>query len=142
LHATTLNDDWRRNDLIDTSFITSLVKAHRLCEVSSLYGFSRIEPVPSPFEDGLEELTLSVKGQSLASQVSWLPAIEQFGEGVFIRLDAEIVRERLQSEKCMKSLDLLEAKYQDWKDKNPGVARDFPGRGLEDCLNRRTEFLS
>jgi len=128
LHATTLNDDWRRNDLIDTSFITSLVKAHRLCEVSSLYGFSRIEPVPSPFEDGLEELTLSVKGQSLASQVSWLPAIEQFGEGVFIRLDAEIVRERLQSEKCMKSLDLLEAKYQDWKDKNPGVARDFPGR--------------
>jgi len=127
LHATTLNNNWRQNNLINTEFITSLVKVHRLCEVSSLYGFSRIEPVPSPFEDGLEELSLRVKGQSLASKVSWLPAIEQFGEGVFIHLDPDVVREKLKSEVSQQNLTMLEEKYNDWKDKNPGFARDYPG---------------
>ena len=127
LHATTLNNNWRQNSLINTEFITSLVKIHRLCEVSSLYGFSRIEPVPSPFEDGLEELSLRVKGQSLASKVSWLPAVEQFGEGVFIHLDPNVVREKLKSEVCQQNLTVLEEKYNDWKDKNPGFARDYPG---------------
>jgi len=127
LHATTLNNNWRQNSLINTEFITSLVKVHRLCEVSSLYGFSRIEPVPSPFEDGLEELSLRVKGQSLASKVSWLPAIEQFGEGVFIHLDPDVVREKLKSEVSQQNLTMLEEKYNDWKDKNPGFARDYPG---------------
>jgi len=127
LHATTLNNNWRQNSLINTEFITSLVKVHRLCEVSSLYGFSRIEPVPSPFEDGLEELSLRVKGQSLASKVSWLPAIEQFGEGIFIHLDPDVVREKLKSEVSQQNLTMLEEKYNDWKDKNPGFARDYPG---------------
>ena len=127
LHATTLENDWRRDTLIKTDFITSLVKVHRLCEVSSLYGFSRIEPVPSPFEDGLEELSLRVKGQSLASKVSWLPAIEQFGEGLFIHLDPDIVREKLKSEVSQLNLTRLQAKYNDWKEKNPGFARDYPG---------------
>lgn len=127
LHATTLNNDWRRDALINTDFITSLVKVHRLCEVSSLYGFSRIEPLPSPFEDGLEELSLRVKGQSLASKVSWLPAIEQFGEGLFIHLDPDVVREKLKSEVSQLNLTRLQVKYDDWKDKNPGFARDYPG---------------
>ncbi|MBZ0217651.1 MAG: hypothetical protein K8F25_13915, partial [Fimbriimonadaceae bacterium] len=95
LHAATLADsDWRDQDVFDTKFIHSLIEVHRLCEVSCLYGFTRIEPAPSPFDEIQEDITLEVKGQSLADKVTWLPAMEQFGEGIFIRFDIEEVKDR------------------------------------------------
>ena len=66
--------------------ISSLVAVHRLREVSCLYGFTRLEPSASA-SDGIEDIGLAVEGAPLGSAPRWLPAVEQFGEGLFLTLD-------------------------------------------------------
>ena len=57
--------------------INSLSVVHRLREVRALVGFERVEPG-----------TLLVR-PSLASDPGWLPALEVFGEGIFLALNEE-----------------------------------------------------
>jgi hypothetical protein len=66
--------------------IAALVAVHRLREVACLYGFTRFEPATLANDD-LEDVGLAVEGAPLAKSPTWLPAIEQFGEGIFILLD-------------------------------------------------------
>lgn len=128
LYAETLRDEvWRDNAIQPTKFIHSLVKVHRLCEASSVYGFTRIEPARSPFDDTLEEITLEVEGQSLEETIRWLPAMEQFGEGLFLVLDAGYVRARCREDAAAATLAPLEARYEEWRTKDSG-RRPFPGR--------------
>jgi hypothetical protein len=68
--------------------IASLVAVHRLREVACLYGFTRFEPAALATDD-LEDVGLAVEGAPLAKSPNWLPAIEQFGEGMFIMLDPD-----------------------------------------------------
>jgi hypothetical protein len=68
------------------SKISRLVLVHRLREVVAQVGFTRFESA-SPDIDG--ELSLGVSRASLALEVSWLPAIENRGEGVFIAFDGD-----------------------------------------------------
>lgn len=70
--------------------ITSLVAVHRLREVSCLYGFTRFEPAPMA-DEGLEDIGLAIRGASLGINNDWLPAIEKFGEGLFIHLDPKAI---------------------------------------------------
>jgi len=63
--------------------IGSLVAVHRLREVSCLYGFTRFEPAPLASDD-LEDVGLAVEGAALARAPTWLPAVESFGEGIFL----------------------------------------------------------
>ncbi len=127
LHAETLDDsEWRDPSGFDTSFIQSLVKVHRLCEVSCLYGFTRIEPAPSPFDEIQEDITLEVKGQSLADKVTWLPAMEQFGEGLFLKFDIDDVKKRIKSLGENGPLTALKQRYEDWCQKDLS-RRPFPG---------------
>jgi hypothetical protein len=128
LHAETLEDmDWRDQDEFDTSFIQSQVRVHRLCEVTCLYGFTRIEPAPSPFDEIQEDITLEVKGQSLAEKVTWLPAMEQFGEGLFLKFDIDEVRKRIKALGEDNSLVKLKQRYDDWYQKDTNRRRPFPG---------------
>ncbi len=128
LHAETLDDaEWRDDTLADTSFIKSLVKVHRLCEVSCLYGFTRIEPAPSPFDEVQEDITLEVQGQSLADKVSWLPAMEQFGEGLFFNFDIALIREKVKSLGADNSLEDLKGRYDEWYQKDVIRRKPFPG---------------
>jgi hypothetical protein len=53
-----------------------------------LYGFTRFEPAALANDD-LEDVGLAVEGAPLARNPSWLPAIEQFGEGIFILLNSD-----------------------------------------------------
>jgi len=69
------------------SFLKGVVKVHRLREVTCLYGFTRLEPPPTLAEDELDEIQLAVDGADLARSVEWLPAIEQFGEGLFLHVN-------------------------------------------------------
>lgn len=69
------------------SFIRSVVAVHRLREVSALYGFTRLEPAPTQDDGELEDIRLAVSGAPLAKETSWLPAIEQLGEGLFLHFD-------------------------------------------------------
>lgn len=75
--------------------VKSVVKVNRLREVTCLYGFTRLEPPPSLAESELDEIQLNVDGAPLSRQVQWLPAIEQFGEGVFVHIDEEELRQWL-----------------------------------------------
>lgn len=69
------------------AFLKGVVKVSRLREVTCLYGFTRLEPPPSTAESELEDIQLVVDGAPLARDVKWLPAIEQFGEGIFLHVD-------------------------------------------------------
>ncbi len=64
--------------------VTQVSKATRLREVRALYGFSRVTPMPTD--------TVSPSLASLSkSRLNWLPATEVLGEGVFVRLDEDMV---------------------------------------------------
>ncbi len=68
------------------AFLAGIVRVHRLREVTCLYGFTRLEPPPTSAESELDEIQLSVDGADLSRAIEWLPAIEQFGEGVFLHV--------------------------------------------------------
>jgi hypothetical protein len=79
------------------AFLKNVVKVHRLREVTCLYGFTRLEPPPTSAESELDEIQLAVNGADLARSVEWLPAIEQFGEGIFLHIAPEYLRRWLDS---------------------------------------------
>ena len=72
--------------------IDKLVLVHRLREVVSLLGFTRFEAI-SPDKDG--ELDLDVIRASLAETITWLPTIENRGEGIFLSFRVEAVEKWL-----------------------------------------------
>lgn len=87
LHAETLaRTTWDPENSPVLERISSLVAVHRLREVACLYGFTRFEPAPV-ITDELEDVGLAVRGAPLARNPTWLPAVEQFGEGLFFTLD-------------------------------------------------------
>ena len=72
---------------LDLSVIKNLVAVHRLREVSCLYGFTRFEAAPTSADGELEDVQLAVHGAPISQNADWLPAIEQFGEGIFLHFD-------------------------------------------------------
>jgi hypothetical protein len=83
-----------RRDLTERGirFLSNLIAVPRLREVRALKGFSRIE---APEMDPTMELfgdigALNVETASLSARaLDWLPAVENFGEGVFWSLQPE-----------------------------------------------------
>ena len=69
--------------------ISGVVRVHRLREVACLYGFTRIAAKPTAMESELNEINLAVEGAPLAREISWYPAVERFGEGVFLRFSSK-----------------------------------------------------
>lgn len=62
--------------------IERVVLIHRLREVVASVGFTRFESASADFEG---ELDMGVRRASLARDISWLPAVENKGEGFFIQ---------------------------------------------------------
>jgi hypothetical protein len=128
LYAETLPlEKWHDADVeLDLSLIKNVVAVHHLREVVCLYGFTRFDAPPAQFDDGLEEVRLSVEGARLSQTTSWLPAIEQFGEGIFIEIDPS----RVADWRSKTQVDLRQAKlligFNAWKIKT-GYVGDFPG---------------
>jgi len=91
LHARTLTRDQWDGDRPRLSPIASVVAVHRLREVACLYGFTRFEAAPTAIDGDLEELHVAVEGAALANDLDWLPAVEQLGEGIFLRFDPETI---------------------------------------------------
>ena len=104
--------------------IERVVLVHRLREVVAQLGFTRFEPA-SPDIEG--ELEIGVVRAPLAREVSWLPAIENRGEGVFIQFKSDAVEEWA-ARKDVKSYGekLLEG-FGVWKAEHTGSKREFPG---------------
>jgi hypothetical protein len=117
---------WSTAGDINTNFIQDVVAMSRLCVVSALYGFTRLEPAPSPFDENFEEIALHVRGQPLADKVRWLPAMEQFGEGFFIRIDADWFSQRLTDPVVLETMATVEERYNSWKSKQASRS-PYPG---------------
>ncbi|WP_063784155.1 DUF1998 domain-containing protein [Streptomyces sp. SBT349] len=66
--------------------ISAVVVADRVREVRALEGFSRYEPSSGDGEEGVGGRVVSVNTQTRAQ---WLPAVETYGEGIFIAVDEE-----------------------------------------------------
>jgi|LSQX01.3.fsa_nt_gb hypothetical protein len=69
--------------------IEQVVLVHRLREVTALVGFTRLEAF-MPDIDG--ELDADVERAALAQEISWVPAFENRGEGIFLHFNKEAIK--------------------------------------------------
>jgi hypothetical protein len=112
---------------LDLSPIKNLVAVHRLREVSCLYGFTRFEAAPTSADGDLEDVQLAVRGAPIARDADWLPAIEQFGEGIFIHFNEAVIAWWLKQDATRPRHDKLLAGYGHWRRRFSGKAPPFPG---------------
>jgi hypothetical protein len=69
--------------------VERVVLVHRLREVIAQVGFTRFEPATPDIEG---ELDLGVRPGALARELTWLPAVENHGEGIFIALKSSSIK--------------------------------------------------
>jgi hypothetical protein len=105
------------------SGIEQVILLHKLREVRAQVGFTRIEAV-SPDLQG--EFDLQVRPARLGLQTNWLPATEIRGEGVFVKLDEERLRQWERSPPVERRARELLAGYDAWVRKQGG-GPEFPG---------------
>jgi hypothetical protein len=117
---------WVADTGLDLGGIKGLVAVHRLREVSCLYGFTRFEAAPTSADGELEDIALAVKGAPLSRGADWLPAIEQFGEGVFIHFDEAAIGEWLRTSATKRHGNLV-AGYRQWRSRFTGEPPPYPG---------------
>jgi MrfA Zn-binding domain len=110
---------------LDLSVIKNLVAVHRLREVSCLYGFTRFEAAPTSADGELEDVQLAVHGAPISQNADWLPAIEQFGEGIFIHFDEAAISRWLDEDATRRRHDKLFSGYGHWCKRFPD--RPYPG---------------
>ena len=129
LYAQTLpRDTWADPSAgLDLSVIKNLVAVHRLREVSCLYGFTRFEAAPTSADGELEDIQLAVHGAPIAQNADWLPAIEQFGEGVFVHFDEAAIAEWLEKAATRQRHDKLVSGYGHWSRRFTDKAPNYPG---------------
>lgn len=107
-----------------TQVIDRVVLVHRLREVVAQVGFTRFE---SGGTDTQGELNLNVQTAPLALGISWLPAIENRGEGVFLQINPDAIATWLEKPAVKARGIVLAAGFAAWKVEHAGSAREFPG---------------
>jgi hypothetical protein len=106
-----------------TSAIERVVMVHRLREVVAQVGFTRLE---SAGPDIQGELEIGVVRAPLALDVTWLPAVENRGEGIFLLFRNEAIEQWLKRPAVLERGRELEAGFARWKhEKNSQM--EFPG---------------
>ena len=129
LYAQTLKREvWTANAPdIDLSSVKSLVAVHRLREVSCLYGFTRFEAAPTSSDGYIEDVSLAVDGAPISRDADWLPAIEQFGEGLFVHIDEVAIRAWLARTGVNERDSKLIAGFHHWSRRFGGKGPKYPG---------------
>jgi hypothetical protein len=112
---------------IDLSSVKSLVAVHRLREVSCLYGFTRFEAAPTSSDGDIEDVSLAVDGAPISRDADWLPAIEQFGEGLFVHFDEAKIHAWMNEEPVKGRDSKLIAGFQHWSLRFGGKGPKYPG---------------
>ena len=121
-HARRLPDAmWRRSER--TVGVEAVIQLHRLREVMALSGFTRFEAV-TPDIHG--EYETDVERAAIALEPSWFPAVENRGEGLFLRLRTDAVEAWLERPAVRDRLDGLVRGHQQWAQQRKS-ARPFPG---------------
>lgn len=92
-------------------YFTRIIKVHRLKEIMVLLGFMRIDR-PEPEVENPKEIVWLGSGR----EEKWLPAIEMFGEGIFLEFNRETINDWLKcvEDKSKKYSDV----YDNWIRKN------------------------
>ena len=106
--------------------IERVVLVHRLREVVAQVGFTRFESAAPDMEG---ELEIGVRRAVLASEISWVPAYENKGEGVFLQFCEKAIADWLKrggDAVSMRSLQLA-AGQKAWIAEHPGNKRKQPG---------------
>jgi hypothetical protein len=104
--------------------VERVVLVHRLREVVAQVGFTRFEAA-SPDLQG--ELEIGVRRAALAREISWLPAIENRGEGVFIQFKTEKIENWLKRDDVENRGRQLLGGFDAWKAEHQGSKRKFFG---------------
>jgi uncharacterized protein DUF1998 len=108
-----------------TRHLSKVVKVHRLREVIAQVGFTRFESAVADI-DG--ELALDVERAALSLNQSWVPAVENRGEGVFLAIDPEAMHTWLARPAVNARGEQLIAGFDAWKKTHPGLtSAKFPG---------------
>ena len=104
--------------------LDKLVLVHRLREVVALLGFTRFEAI-GPDKDG--EIDLDVERAALAETMTWLPAMENRGEGVFVSFDADRVERWCEQAEVRAHGRRLESAWRAWASARHREQAGFPG---------------
>ena len=121
-HARRLPDRvWRHSARSDG--IAAVIQVHRLREILALVGFTRFEAV-TPDING--EYETDVERAQIAIEPQWFPAVENRGEGLFLQLRAEAVKQWLERPAVIERLEGLATGYKLWMEDRKSK-RPFPG---------------
>lgn len=108
--------------------ISRVLKVHCLREVMALIGFTRLEPVVSQI-DG-DPLDLGVKRAAIdVKEATWLPAVENLGEGIFLGFSTPKVHNWLKHDAVKQHLSKHQEAFAIWN-KEHGLTEDkfrWPG---------------
>lgn len=92
------------------AWVDLVVRATRLREVRALRGFTRVFPPLPNEEDRIAEISRTPH--------NWLPAVENRGEGIFIRLKVDRVQEWENREVVRERVEVLKDKHvRAWRDR-------------------------
>ena len=94
------------------SGIEKVVLVQRLREVMALVGFTRFEAA-APDTEG--ELDMGVRRAELARDLSWVPAVENKGEGVFLQFRKSAIDEWLRRDPVLQRILQLKRGFEAWK---------------------------
>jgi len=89
-----------------------LVLVHRLREVTTQVGFTRFEATLPDIND---ELDLNVEMAPLSRDLTWLPANQNRGEGVFLSFSSKAIADWLTRREVAVRKKELEAGFDEWK---------------------------
>jgi hypothetical protein len=104
--------------------VERVVLVHRLREVIAQLGFTRFEAI-SPDVEG--ELQMGVQAAPLARELSWLPAVENRGEGIFLQFRKSAITDWLARPEVQERGQRLRAGFEGCQVQHPYSHRDFPG---------------
>lgn len=101
-----------------------LVLIHRLREVVAQIGFTRFD---ATFPDIEGELDLDIELAPLSRELTWLPAYQNRGEGVFISFSKDAIAQWLQRDAVQQRQNELTKGFLAWKQQKGGASASFPG---------------
>lgn len=104
--------------------VKRIVLVHRLREVMALVGFTRFEAATPDIEG---ELEIGVRRAALARETTWLPAVENKGEGIFLQFKKEVVEAWVTRADVQDRGRRLATGFDRWKEEHYGTQQDFPG---------------
>ncbi len=106
------------------SRLERVVKVHRLREVVAQVGFTRFEAAVS---DVNGELALDVERAALAREMSWVPATENRGEGIFLAFKPDAVDAWLRRPAVNRRAISLLKGFKAWQRAHSTTSGTFPG---------------